>query len=517
MANRSLFQSVVGRWLPGTNTTNSEGAPAYALSARHALAQYAATGCFNATFYATAEKQLAEIQRLAMTVEPEFVAKTALYCRRQGAMKDMPAYLCAVLSVRSPGLMAEIFDRVIDSPKMLRNFVQIMRSGAIGRKSLGTLPKRLVQTWLEQRSDEALFIGSLGNAPSLADIIRMVHPKPATVSRKALYAHLIGREYVAADLPELVQEFEAFKRDTLRAVPDVPFQMLTSLKLSAQAWRVVAQRASWQSARMNLNTFARHGVFKDDVAVLEMARKLADADLIRTARAMPYQLLAAYRMTANAPQPIAAALQAAMEIATRNVPEFPGRVVVCPDVSGSMVSPVTGYRKGATSAVRCVDVAALAAAAILRRNPSATVIPFATDVVPLRLNAGDTVTTNAERLAAVGGGGTNCSAPLQQLNRSGTRADLVIYISDNQSWIDAKALGQATQTMRQWNTLKKRIPKARMICIDLVPNANSQTMERTDILNIGGFSDAVFEVARLFASGDLHPEHWVAVIEGQRI
>jgi 60 kDa SS-A/Ro ribonucleoprotein len=29
-------------------------------------------------------------------------------------MKDMPALLCAVLSVQSPGLMAEIFDRVID-------------------------------------------------------------------------------------------------------------------------------------------------------------------------------------------------------------------------------------------------------------------------------------------------------------------------------------------------------------------------------------------------------------------
>ena len=72
------------------------------------------------------------------------MAKVALFCRTKGYMKDLPALLCAVLSVRSPGLMAEVFDRVIDSPKMLRNFVQIMRSGQVGRKSLGTLPKRLV-------------------------------------------------------------------------------------------------------------------------------------------------------------------------------------------------------------------------------------------------------------------------------------------------------------------------------------------------------------------------------------
>jgi len=82
--------------------------------------------------------------------------------------------------------MAEIFDRVIDDGRMLRNFVQIMRSGAVGRKSLGTLPKRLVQQWLERRTDEAdFFRASVGNDPSLADVLRMVHPKPASASRAA--------------------------------------------------------------------------------------------------------------------------------------------------------------------------------------------------------------------------------------------------------------------------------------------------------------------------------------------
>ena len=53
---------------------------------------------------------------------------------------------------------------------------------------------------------------------------------------------------------------------------------------------------------------------------------------------------------------------------------------MCPDVSGSMHSPVTGFRKGATTAVRCIDVAALVAAAVLRKNPDAEVIPFEDEV-----------------------------------------------------------------------------------------------------------------------------------------
>ena len=92
-----------------------------------------------------------------------------------------------------------------------------------------------------------------------------------------------------------------------------------------------------------------------------------------------------------------------MELAIANVPSIEGRVVVCPDVSGSMKSPVTGYRAGSTTSVRCVDVAALVAASVLRKNQSATVLPFEQGVVPVDLNSRDSVMTNAGRLASIGG------------------------------------------------------------------------------------------------------------------
>jgi len=43
------------------------------------------------------------------------------------------------------------------------------------------------------------------------------------------------------------------------------------------------------------------------------------------------------------------ALQDALELAMANVPEIGGQVVVCPDISGSMSSPLTGHRKGSTT------------------------------------------------------------------------------------------------------------------------------------------------------------------------
>ncbi len=514
MANKNLFKSWVGRWVAPVNALNEAGGPAYRLTAKQALAQYAATGCLNATYYASAEGQLAEVLKFCAQVEPEFIARTAVFCRERAMMKDMPALLCAVLSVRSPALLGAVFDRVIDDGKMLRNFVQIMRSGVVGRQSLGTRPKKLVLRWLETRSDEAVFRAAVGQDPSLADVVRMVHPKPATAERKALYGYLLGREYDTARLPQVAQQLQAFKANATEDVPNVPFQMLTSLKLGQREWAEVARNASWQTTRMNLNTFARHGVFELEGMTSLVAEKLSNAERVAHAKVFPYQLMTAYASCADGvPVVVREALQEAMDLALANVPSIEGKVYVLPDVSGSMSSPVTGLRAGATSVVRCIDVAGLMAAAVLQRNQEAEVLPFAETVKPVRLNPRDSVLTQARQLAQLGGGGTDCSAPLAELNRRKARGDLVVMVSDNASWLNVEHGAKGTAALNEWQLFKARNPKARLVCIDLQPNSTTQALEREDILNVGGFSDQVFRVLADFAKGELNANHWVGAIE----
>jgi 60 kDa SS-A/Ro ribonucleoprotein len=513
MANATLFRSLVGALISRTDARNEAGGPAYLRTPEQALAQLAATGCFNATFYAGAEVQLNRIVDLASRVAPEFVAKTAVYSRERAFMKDMPALLVAMLSRRDPALMDRVFDQVVDSPRMLRTFVQIIRSGATGRKSLGSAPKRCVRRWLDQRTDAALFAASVGNAPSIADVVKMVHPKPKTAERGALYGYLMGRDVTFQSLPALVRQFEAFKAGDRAEVPDVPFQMLTAVGLTRREWAQVARRGSWQMIRMNLNTFARHGVFEEPGMVEHIAQRLSDASEIARARVFPYQLLAAYRtVDAAVPRAVRRALEDAMELAIANTPAIAGQVYVCPDVSGSMRSPITGHRKGATSAVRCVDAAALMTAAIVRQNPSTEVLPFEDSVVQMDLSWRDSVMTNAERLASIGGGGTCVSAPLAQLNARKARGELVVIVSDNESWIDANS-ARGTETMREWNAFRSRNPTARLVLIDLQPYATTQVVDRQDILNIGGFSDHVFEVVSDFAAERLHSDDWVGKIK----
>lgn len=518
MVNTQLFQTSRGALTAAANTINQEGAAAYAFSPRHQLAQMAVTGCLSQTFYASGQDQLEQLGNLVLEVDTRFTAQTAIYARQRGYMKDMPATLAAALAVWDTALLAQVFGRVIDNGKMLRNFVQIVRSGAMGRKSLGSAPKKLVQNWLLNASEKQLLSAAVGNTPSLADVVKMVHPKPREAWRSAWFAWLIGKPFDEAALPPITQAFERFKRDAAQGLssaelPDVPFQMLTALELNAQQWAQIARNGSWQMVRQNLNTFARYGVFEIQGMAALVAHKLGDADAVASARAMPYQLLSAYQAAGEqVPAQVRDALQDAMEHAIANVPCFAGAVVVCPDVSGSMHSPVTGYRAGATSAVRCIDVAGLMAAAVLRKNRTARVLPFEQKVVKLELNGRDSVMINATRLAKIGGGGTNCSAPLKQLADEKARVDMVIMVSDNESWVDGVRRG-ATETMQQWERIKQRNPDARLVCIDIQPYGTTQAMERDDILNVGGFSDAVFDLVASFAEGRLGAEHWVGEIE----
>jgi len=514
MANKTLFQSLIGALIPKTDAVNDAGGKAYALSPKHALAQYASTGCLNGTFYADAAEQLDTVLTLAKAVDPEFVAKVAVHARAVGNMKDLPALLLAILAVRDVALLKRVFVRVCDNGKMVRTFVQILRSGVAGRKSLGTAPKKLVRAWMERLTDSQLLGATVGNDPSFADLVKMVHPKPTDAARRAFYAWLIGREHDAAALPAAVQHFDAWKRDRTLPIPDVPFQLLTSAPLDDATWVAIARQSPWQATRMNLNTFARHGVFKVEGMAELIAARLRDPVAIAKARFFPYQLMVAYRQVeAEVPAQVREALQDAMEIAIANVPAFAGQVVVCPDVSGSMQSAVTGERGSATSAVRCIDVAALVAAAVVRRNPRAEVIPFSDRVNEVRLNPRDSVMTNAKLLAELPSGGTDCSLPLVELNRRKAKADLVILVSDNESWIDAKPHARGTALLREWQIFSARNPGAKLVCLDLQPNRAVQAPERADILNIGGFADAVFATIAAFADGTLAADHWVGVIE----
>lgn len=517
MANRKLFSTSSQRRVPVADTVNKAGGRAYSTSDAHALCQYVVTGTFNQTFYASEGEQLETVKKLVQSVEPELIAKAAVYGHETARMKDVPAYLLAVLAAKGEiTLLRQAFSRVITNVKMLANFVQIIRSGETGRRSFGTAVRSLIRNWLNSQHPAALFAGNIGQAnPSLADIIKMVHVRPQDAAHQAIFAYILDKDHEFGALPLKTQNFELFKKGEVTEVPNVPFRALTNITLTADQWRQIGRDMPWNTLRMNLNMLSRKGAFDDKGYVKEIAGKLGNAELVHRSRVFPYQIMTAYQNVDGLPSQITNALQDALEAATENVPEFGKDVAVCVDTSASMGSPITGYRAGASSKTSCVDVAGLIAACILRKNEDAVVVPFDTSVHTISLNPRDSVMTNAKKLARHGGG-TACSVALSHLNQQKHKGDLVIYVSDNESWADYHAPSSirryygGTGLAHEWTEYKRRNKNAKLVLIDLVANRGVQVKDDKDVLNIGGFSDSVFEVVSNFVKNG--SGHFVDVV-----
>ena len=538
MANKSLFSSVKSL-LRRADTRNEAGGVAYSLPAKHALAQLAATGCFNGAFYTDAADQLATLKTLIDQVDDNaFLAKLAVYSRERALMKDMPVALLLALSKRDTRLFRQVFVRIVDNGRTLRTLVQFVRSGQFGRKSLSHALQRAVQRWLNAASVERLLSASIGNDPSLRDVLRLARPTPTDNARRALFGWLTDKPVekwapaTEADLPEEVLALAAFRKAESAEAQILilgnlhsRWDLLADSAKGPAVWAAIARKMGPQALRMNLNTLVRHGVIGQDAdrAVVDhIADRLADPDEIRRSRQFPYQFLAAY-LNANdsVPHKIKASLHAAAEIACGNVPELPGPAVIGLDVSGSMASAATGNRcRGATSKMRCVDVAALFAAAILRRNPDSVVIPFDTAAYEAKIDPSDSVLSVAERLAKFGGGGTNCSLPLVEANgryRNRRFAGCVL-VSDQESWVGSGRQG-STAVLTEWQAFvanqvrlhDRGFAGPKLVCINIQPYGTTQAPERSDILNIGGFSDAVFKVVSAFMRDE--PGRFVAEVE----
>jgi 60 kDa SS-A/Ro ribonucleoprotein len=526
MANKTLFASATSH-LPRADAVNEAGGRAYRLAPKHALAQLAATGCFNGTYYTEADQQLSALVSLVEGVDDNlFLAKLAVYSRQRAYLKDMPAALLVLLSRRDPKLFRRAFERVVDNGRVLRTLFQMIRSGQFGRKGLSYALQRAFQHWFNRAGVGQLLSASIGNDPSLRDVLRLARPTPADNTRRALFGWLTDKPVdkwapaTAEDLPEEVHWLTAFRAAATEAEQvDIlgwshfRWDLLADAIRGPAVWKAVARQMGPQALRMNLNTLARHQVLADTEMVDFVAGRIADAEEIVRSQQFPYQFLAAYLNAGDeVPQRIKAALTRAAETACGNVPELPGPVVIGLDVSGSMASPVTGRRgPGATSRMRCVDVAALFAAAVLRRNPDSVVIPFDTAAYEARVDPEDSILSLAERLAKFGGGGTNCALPLATANGKyrARRFAGCVLVSDCESWVGSGLYG-STGVMTEWQAFVKNQARLhgadfagpKLVSINIQPYGTTQAPERSDILNVGGFSDAVFGVVASFLGDD---------------
>ncbi len=542
--NKRVF-GTTGAGTAVADEVNHAGGKAYKYDDETAAAVFVMTAMFPEiahTHHLDGEAQLKQFQEILGKCQPEYVTKLAVYARYHGKMKDAP--LLAIMSLvgrrdAKPGYFEAVFPIVADTPVQFRHAAQIVRSGVLGRRSFGSRLKRIFQKrlfdfglgYLTRR-------GLTGKSPSLSDVIAMIRPDPKSQGEHAeawrqFFRYVRGHSDFNLDLlPTELQAYEAFKKDPANVpIPEgiEILQIMGMLPKGATArWSELARRMSWTQLFKNMATLARQGAFEDETTVDYVAEQLRDGDKVRLSRQFPYALFVALltidpperhygyfyddkdqKDKVDVPFKVKEALTDALDESLRNIPEIPGQLVVGIDTSGSMHS-----RLGERSVARYVDVSALFGAAALRSNPDSLILPFDDKVRQVRLSHRDSVATIAEKLAESGGGGTNVSdvfnVTLAKIKADPKfRPDAIILISDMQTWVEGQGIqcwgGMYGHRGTAANELFAEIKKAcggktKLVCWNVAAGQTTQAVGE-DVLNIGGFSEALWKVVSSFLKG----------------
>jgi 60 kDa SS-A/Ro ribonucleoprotein len=502
-----------------TRERNYEGFPTFYRSLEEQTLQVLTTGVLENTFYVDAntlaQESLDVIGRMAAD-DTELLARMIVYARTEGLLRTVPIMALAVLSSADPVAFARVFPRVIRTPNDLKDFVTLARKGGI-RAGLGRAVKRAVNDWLTGLTEyHAIKYGSRSGDVTLRDVLRITHPKPKDTRADALFHYLVNgltpenAERVRERLPQ-VWAFEQLKRaddptERRRRIVEgrLPYEVVVGAMAPDTAlWAELMRQMPYLALLRHLNTLTRAGVLGDWDAAHYVAERLASGEAVAKAMVLPFQLFIAHKtLVAEAPRVVREALEEALELSFANVPALPGVTCIAPDVSGSMSH---GYVSG-RGQVRTIDIAAIFAAACLKKSADAIVLPFEHQVVDVRLSARDTLMTTADKLAKVGGGGTAVAAPISHLLAKRQRVDTVIGITDSEDWCygwDGRTLAQFYTAPAQrgdehgflnaWRKYKRTVnPDAKAFLLSVAPYRHSVAPQNEpDVWFIYGWSNAV--------------------------
>ncbi len=494
---------------------NRAGAPSYQRSLKEQVLAVLSTGTLGDTFYASRDelaKEAVEVLTEARTECPHFLARALVWAREEGMMKTLPVLGLVVLSAgggKTKSLFEQVFARVVKTPDDLRSFVTIVKSGAIaGRKGLGGMTVEPVRKYLANMSEyHTLKYGSANSeGVTLADIVRLAHPKPGTPETAERFGWLVRGKTALAPNESQNPQIHAFETLKKAATEDeqislvrggrLPFEVVvpTLKQTTTGIWSELLRQAPYRNLLSNLATFTRHGVFKIEENVAYAVAKLTDREAIRRSKVLPFRFFNAWKVYSQIEGNdvrLSGAIRTALNLSFESMPTFgSASVAIGPDVSGSMSTTCLSQE----STTRCIDIAGIFTGALMRKiEGRAVVLPFDTHVHTADDFSLRDVLDTAERIAEYGGGGTALGAPIDHLLRSRVKVDVFIGITDNEDWAYGREHSVEGSFLNLWHRYKGEIaPDAKAFLVTVAPYRDAVAPTGTkDVHFIYGWSDRV--------------------------
>ena len=482
---------------------NYEGAKAYAMTPELELYTAVVTASLSDTNYEKQDERVDRICRLIGKVSPEFVARLAVYTRTVMNLRSVPLLLLVELAKVHNGddLVARAVEKTVlraDEIMELLMCYQWRNPSDDPRKKLGKL-SRQIQNGLQRafnRFDEYQFAKyDRDNLEvKLRDALFLVHPKAKDENQQALFDKIVNRSLETpytweTELSALGQqhfESDEQKKDSFR---DKWEELIDSRKLG------------YTAMMRNLRNMLQSSVSLPQM--LDVARRLSDAESVAKSKQLPFRYLSAYREIEGIESLNAMMLMNALEDAVKcsaaNIEGFDEntRVLLASDVSGSMWKTVSPK-----STVRNFDIGLLLSMLFRSRCKQVVSGIFGDDWRVVNMPSDNILmaTRQLEKLNNSVGFSTNGYKVVNWLMEKNMVMDKVMMFTDMQMW-DSTASNQDIE--KSWRQYKKMAPDAKMYLFDLTGYGQLPIRQmENDVYLIAGWSDRVFDVLSAIDKGE---------------
>lgn len=444
-------------------TVNLAGGDAFVESPQLALVSLLLTSFANDQFYRSADQTLSDLTSLVDAVpDKKFVGKAAIYARTKFGMRSITHAVAGELASRIGGQewAKDFFDKIVYRPDDMMEILSYIY--AKNGKESNAIRKGFAKAF--SRFDEyqlAKYKGE-GKDVSLVDVANIVHPAHSTILKKLIEGKLRVPKTWETQLTQAGQKAETEEEKDV---------------LKAKAWKDLVEKKTIGYFALLRNL--RNILEQAPELVKKATAMLVDKKLIKSSLVLPFRYLTAIdeieHINGNGTKDVLAAISEAMDIATNNVPEFPGTTLVALDVSGSMSG-------------RPREIGSLFAALMFKKN-NADLMLFDNEATYVTLNPKDTTLTLGKIIhSEFRGGGTDFHSIFHEANRV---YDRIIILSDMQAWVNG---GEPTTSFAEYRKRLGADPK--IYSFDLQGYGTLQFPER-NVFTIAGFSEKIFDVMKL--------------------
>ncbi|MBR4685902.1 MAG: TROVE domain-containing protein [Candidatus Methanomethylophilaceae archaeon] len=480
---------------------NHEGAKAFRMTPEMELYTAIVTSTLEDTNYEDMPDRIKRIESLVGRVNPEFVAKLAVYARTKMNLRSIPLVLLTLLAKVHNGddllsrAVAETVIRPDEIPELLQCYQWLNPSDGV--KKLGKLSKG-IQNGLKEafnRFDEYQFAkyNREGAQVSMKDALFIVHPKAKDAAQQALFDKIVAG---TLDTPYTWEtELSALGQQHF----DSPEEKAAAFRAKWEEL-IASRKVGYMATLRNLRNILDAGVGPEYVG--QVCGYISDPSQVARSRQFLFRYLSAYRELLNHKSPQAAsmltALEKAVESSAENIAGFGSgtNVLVASDVSGSMHHPVSR-----NSTVENYDVG-IVLSMLLQSRCGSVVSGIFGDVWKVVNLPRTGILANSMRLRDLSnrvGYSTNGHLVIDWLVENRVRMDKVMMFTDCQLW-DSGKCGAHLQT--SWKTYRRMYPEAKLYLFDLAGYGQAPIrLKENGVTLIAGWSDRIFDILDAIENG----------------